>query len=404
MKVLIVSEYFFPLGKGGGEISGFLFAKELTKNKIGVHVLTSFFYGMKKEEIIDKVRIHRLLRSGKNPNSLIDNIKRRWFFEKSLLKELENLDKKENFDIIHCMNATSISAVKLKDKLKKKFVLHVNSPVLFCPKGTLMYKDRESCDRKCDRKTFLDCYMNSKFIGKFEPNLISKINPFFIYVYRKRYEEYQNLMKGFDHYIAISKFMESCLIRDGIDKKKISIIYPLIELDKFINLEQSKNKIPKILYLGEYSKPKGPQLIIDALKKVNIPYEANFYGEGVLKGYLTEQTKNNKLNVKIYDKIKYEDIPHIMEKHDIVIVPSLVSEGFGRVALEAIAAGKYVIANDIGGLGEVVKGSGCLVDVRDSRMLARKIEVWNKNKPSKKDLKRILGSFNLKGYLEILKK
>jgi glycosyltransferase involved in cell wall biosynthesis len=402
MKVLIVSEYFFPLGKGGGEISGFLFAKELAKNKIVVHVLTSLFKGMKKEELIENVKIHRLLRSGKNPNSIIDNIKRWVFFEKSLLKELEEFDRKENFDIIHCMNATSISAVKLKDKLKKRFFLHVNSPVLFCPKGTLMYKDKCPCDKKCDRKTFFDCYRHSSLIGKMELNFFMKYNPLVIYGMRNVYENNQRLMKKFDYYIAISNFMKSCLIMCGIDKKKISVICPLIELERFTKLKQPKNNVSKILYLGEYSKPKGPQLIIDALKEVNRPYEANFYGEGVLKNYLIKEAKKYNLNVNVHDKANYDDIPKIMEKHDIVIIPSLVSEGFGRVALEAIAAGKYVIANKVGGLGEVVKGRGNLVNTQDSKKLAEAIQKYKKNKSTKNNLKYFLNTLNVKKYLELI--
>jgi glycosyltransferase involved in cell wall biosynthesis len=358
MKVLIVSEYFYPIGKGGGEISGFLFAKELAKNSIDIHVLTSFFDGMKKDETIDGVKIHRLLKSGRKPNSLIDNIKRRLFFEKSLLKELEALDRKENFDIIHCMNATSIPAVKLKGRLNKRFFLHVNSPVLFCPKGTLMYKDKESCDRICDRKTFLDCYIHSRLIGKFEPNLLSKYNPFFIYIYRKRYEEYQRDLKKFDHYIAISDFMKKCLVRSEVDHRKITVIYPLIESERFLNLKRPHNKVLKILYLGEYSKPKGPQVLLEALKGVTVPYEANFYGEGVLKAFLEREAKSNNLNANIHGKADYDDVPKIMEKHDVVVVPSLVAEGFGRVAYEASVAGKCVLVNDVGGLKEAVGGKG----------------------------------------------
>ncbi|MHA1558749.1 MAG: hypothetical protein ACTSXG_02960, partial [Alphaproteobacteria bacterium] len=110
----------------------------------------------------------RLLKTGENPYSIKDNLKR-MFFEKSLLKELPKLNDKENYDIIHCMNSTSISAVKLKSKIKKPFVLHVNGPVLFCPKGNLMYKDKEVCERKCDFITFLGCFFNSKTLGKSEP-------------------------------------------------------------------------------------------------------------------------------------------------------------------------------------------------------------------------------------------
>ena len=43
MKILFISEYFPPKGKGGGEISCFLLAKYLVKQGVEIHVLTSKF-------------------------------------------------------------------------------------------------------------------------------------------------------------------------------------------------------------------------------------------------------------------------------------------------------------------------------------------------------------------------
>jgi len=355
MKVLMISEYFYPHSKGGGEISAFLLAKELAKSGLEIHVLTSHFNGLKKEEVIEKVKIHRKLKTGKNPSFLIDNIKRRFLFEKSLLKELEKLDEKENFDIIHCMNITSLVAVKLKDKIKKKFILHVNSPVLFCPKGTLMYKDKCSCDKECTLSAFFDCYLHSSLLGKFELRPYLKYNPFFLFALRRSYDNYKKLIKKFDYYFPISEFMKEMLLKVGIPKDKISVIYNIIELDKFSKLKNNWHNPPRILYLGEYSMPKGPQILIDALKGIKVPYEANFYGEGVLKKYLIGEVKKNKLNTKINEKVSYEIIPKILEEHDIIVFPSLVGEAYGRVVLEAAAAGKVIIASNVGGVGEDVQ-------------------------------------------------
>jgi glycosyltransferase involved in cell wall biosynthesis len=48
-----------------------------------------------------------------------------------------------------------------------------------------------------------------------------------------------------------------------------------------------------------------------------------------------------------------DEIPELMAAHDVVLVPS-TAEGFGLVAAEAIAAGRWVIANATGGLLDVV--------------------------------------------------
>jgi len=52
-------------------------------------------------------------------------------------------------------------------------------------------------------------------------------------------------------------------------------------------------------------------------------------------------------------EVSPEEIPGLMAAHDVVLVPS-TAEGFGLVAAEAIAAGRWVIAGATGGLLDVV--------------------------------------------------
>ena len=52
-------------------------------------------------------------------------------------------------------------------------------------------------------------------------------------------------------------------------------------------------------------------------------------------------------------EIDPEEVPELMTSHDVVLVPSQ-AEGFGLVAAEAIAAGRWVVASDVGGLRDVV--------------------------------------------------
>jgi glycosyltransferase involved in cell wall biosynthesis len=51
--------------------------------------------------------------------------------------------------------------------------------------------------------------------------------------------------------------------------------------------------------------------------------------------------------------VEPDEIPSLMAEHDVVMVPS-VAEPFGLVAVEAIAAGRWVVASDVGGLRDIV--------------------------------------------------
>lgn len=48
-----------------------------------------------------------------------------------------------------------------------------------------------------------------------------------------------------------------------------------------------------------------------------------------------------------------DEVPGLLAAHDVVLVPS-VAEPFGLVALEAAAAGRWVVARDVGGLRDIV--------------------------------------------------
>jgi glycosyltransferase involved in cell wall biosynthesis len=48
------------------------------------------------------------------------------------------------------------------------------------------------------------------------------------------------------------------------------------------------------------------------------------------------------------------EVPALIAAHDIVLMPS-VQEGFGVVAVEAIASGRWVVATAIGGLPEIIQ-------------------------------------------------
>ena len=371
----MISEFFPPKSMGGGELSAYSLAKELVKEKIEVHVLTSYFEGLKKQESLDGIKIFRFLKSG-NPNNLQGNMDRLLNFEKSLLIEFQLLHVKEKYDIVHCMNTNSILAIKIKNKINRPFIMHVNGPTPFCPKGTLMYKDKEICNQNCTRKTHLDCYLHSKRIGKMDLNLFSKLNPIFFILGRQKYENYQKLIPSFDYFMPISTYMAKRLYNLNINKNKVNVIYNILDLDGFKKLKQPKNKIKKILYLGSYSGPKGAQILVDALIDVEEKYDANFYGNGILKNKLIKKSNKYNLRLKINNAVKYDEIPNIISKHDIIVIPSLVGEAFGRVALEALAAKKTVIASSIGGITDVIKHkkTGYLFEPGNSKELAENID------------------------------
>lgn len=97
-------------------------------------------------------------------------------------------------------------------------------------------------------------------------------------------------------------------------------------------------------------------------------------GEGELLNQLKLQVHNNNLSGTIKFTGLRNDIPEILSALDVLVSPSLW-EGLPNVVLEAMAAGKPVVATSVGGTPEaVVDGeTGLLVPPRNPEALATAI-------------------------------
>jgi glycosyltransferase involved in cell wall biosynthesis len=74
--------------------------------------------------------------------------------------------------------------------------------------------------------------------------------------------------------------------------------------------------------------------------------------------------------------LSQEELPRHLHEADIVVLPTVAQEALGRTAVEAMAAGRPVIASRIGGLPATVAdgATGLLCEPGDAKDLARKIE------------------------------
>jgi len=405
MKVLFITEYFPPKAKGGGEISCFLLGKYLTKLGVEVHVLTSKFKNTKKEEIIEGMFIHRKTKTGKNPNSILSNFKRSLIFPKSVRKNTKKLIKKYKFDIIHYFNINSSYGV-IKTKIPK--IMHINSPVLFCPKGNLLYGSKYSCNLHCNYKIFKKCFKDSRYIGKIKNSFFLKYNPFFRKYLYASYKNKIKLLKNFDYFVPISNFLSKKLQTLGINKNKILVVPNIIETEKF---EKNKVKGSKlnIIYLGSYIESKGILTLLDSLEHLKKDYVCNLYGEGILGKEIRKRIILKKLNVIVHKKAKYNDIPKILAQHNVLILPSLMSEAFGRVLVEAMASGCLPISSRVGGTGDIIKNkrNGYLFESGHDKELS---EILNNLKLSKinkaqliKEAKKYQGKNIAKKVLKLYK-
>ncbi|RXT13966.1 glycosyltransferase family 4 protein [Ammoniphilus sp. CFH 90114] len=121
-----------------------------------------------------------------------------------------------------------------------------------------------------------------------------------------------------------------------------------------------------LLFVGRLLKEKGIHLILDVMPKLVKDYPnlkliitgASRYGRNVMTPYVRKiqnKTKTLGNHVTFTNFIKPHKIPYIYQLADLVVIPSVWQEPFGRVNLEAMASAKAIVASDRGGIPEVVK-------------------------------------------------
>ena len=109
--------------------------------------------------------------------------------------------------------------------------------------------------------------------------------------------------------------------------------------------------------------------------------------------------KNKKLNK--FKENKYE----LLKKSDVLIVPSQSHESFGLVIIEAMSVGVPVIANNVGGIKEVITSNefGVLVKKNSIRDFSNSLIKLLTNKiKRKKIIKSAKKQFNIKFKASIM--
>jgi glycosyltransferase involved in cell wall biosynthesis len=196
-------------------------------------------------------------------------------------------------------------------------------------------------------------------------------------------------LRTLDNYIY-KQYHKVICISDGVfeslskwlypfNLKKLVTIYNGIHIDKFKNAKPLlRNEISKLLnpndiilmMIGRFEEPKDQITVIKAISHLPKNYKLIFVGTGKNEKRCKDFVNTLGLESEVIFLGYRIDIPSLIKSSDIVIVSSLW-EGFGLVAVEAIASGKIVIGTNVIGLRDIIGNSNLLFNVGDFVMLAQ---------------------------------
>lgn len=182
-----------------------------------------------------------------------------------------------------------------------------------------------------------------------------------------------------DRIIAISRAVERELAAQGADPRRITVVYNGVDLDgPATGVSVRPAGIPEgdplVGMVGRLSPEKGYRYFLEAAALVR-PRKpgARFVivGGGPERGEIADKVRELGLDGVLLMTGFRADVGEIMGALDVLVLAS-TAEGLGLVILEAMAAGKPVVATRVGGIPEAVEDgvTGLLVPPGDPGAMA----------------------------------
>ena len=169
-----------------------------------------------------------------------------------------------------------------------------------------------------------------------------------------------------DRIITVSHAVKEHLIEQGVEASKIRVVYNGVDLSKFVppqNRERAKREVdlPRdsliVGVVAHLTAKKGHKWFLDAVAPLFATFptlQVLFLGEGEERANLKRQVAALKLEERVIFAGFHPDVVPWMSAMDVLVLPPISKEGFGRVLVEAGAMSVPVIGTDVGGIGEVI--------------------------------------------------
>lgn len=324
---------YAPYKIGGAELSVQTLAEGFVSRGHNVGVVT---LGEKDEiVVVNGVRIWRL----KIYNSFwpFDNVRKggfdklRWHindvYNKSYKNQFQRIINAFSPDIIHTNNLAGLSVFiwDLANKNQIRIVHTLRDYYLQCVRTT-KFKNNKVCSNSC-----LECGVLSYS--------------------KKRFSKYVDVVVGLSNYI-----LEDHLEKGYFPNAEQVVIFNGFKLppedEKSESISASMENYIRFGYIGRMDISKGINLLVDSLKELK-----------VLKNWELSIAGNSKLETqidferKLGERVKflgYVDPEMFFNKIDVIVVPSIWNEPFGRVVIEGLIHKKIVIGSKRGGIPQLL--------------------------------------------------
>lgn len=267
-----------------------------------------------------------------------------------------------HFHNIHGHLTTSIIGPLRKRRIPVVWTLHDYR--LVCPNTTFL-RGEEVCERCLPRK-YYNAVLGRCKKGSIPASVVAMMTTSF--------DRLSRVPARVSRFITPSAFLKGKLIEGKIAPAKITVIPNFVDVDSFTPGEEDGY----YLYFGRLSFEKGIDQLIRAAAMTGGLLK--IVGEGPSSDELKGLAAETGADVEFLGFRTGDELKRLLEKARFVVVPSRWYENLPFSVMESLAAGKPVVAADIGGIPEMVEDgrNGLLFPPGDETRLAECLRMlWN---------------------------
>ena len=367
MRILMLSQAYPPIIGGEAQHVRTL-SVELASRGHEVTVVTLWYQGQAELEIDQGVRVYRVRSSTARIPWLFSHAVRRrapTFPDPEIVLALRRIIKKERPEIVHAHNWLVYSFLPLKAWSGARLVVTLHNYNLACAKVTLLHHDK-----LCEGPGFMKCLgCAAQFYGPVRGVPIVLSN----WVMSRTERGLVDMFLPNSHATATG----NGLVGSRLPFQVIPHFIPADDSLQHGDAEPYLAQLPAgdyLLFVGGLGYLKGVDVLLHAYAGLtNAP-------PLVLIGYPTPywsiDSANRPANVFVFENWPRYAVMEAWRRCMMGLVPSVWPEPFGLVALEAMSAGRPVIASRTGGLIDIVadEETGFLVQPGDPLALRQAIE------------------------------
>ena len=382
MKILYINNFFSPYG--GAEKILYNISSLMKNKRHDVYYYATdkqpyfeenYQYSKYFPKFFDKKSL-----SVKNPGKILKT-----FYNQQAKQNLIEYLKEIKPDVVNIHNIQFHLTDSVIDAIKTfdiPVIMHLHDPRLFCPGGTLSFKDSYCHDEPCIKGNPLSCVARKCKHENLKASVLSSLN--FLYTRQKKF------LDRVDAFICPSIAIKDLAVRAGVREEKLHVINHFISQEE-LDITPVYENAGYFLYVGRLDKEKGIQYLLEAMKNLSMDTELHIVGRGNEEETLKRMASDYGLNnVKFKGFMSGNDIREEYKSCIASILPCNWFETFGLTIIESFLHGKPVIASNIAAIPEIVEHNvnGLLVEPKNINQLCQAMTALLNNREKTMEMGR----------------